>query len=258
MERAAYWLAPLACSAWFLIEPKTTSARMAPPTMSWVLPSRSLIEKIPYSWISWRHFLNWGSFLSVDSSLCQVDLQNQLIHKPNYRGSIKTSLITVLRYRVSQYSLLWRSGRFREWRKVPENCTHTWRGESQSLVSSTPAAPQLKADYTCQLLEQRTLPQNGKIKNVILLPPSGSVHRARSPNGMALLNSAASWAIWSLGASLVRKVGPQAAGEQNLWMDPSSAALLICRSWAILLINICQHSPATFHCGGRDSAPDSV
>jgi hypothetical protein len=33
----------------------------------------SLIEKMPYSWISWRHFLKWGSFLCDNSSLCQVD-----------------------------------------------------------------------------------------------------------------------------------------------------------------------------------------
>jgi hypothetical protein len=32
---------------------------------------------MPYSWISWRHFLNWNSFLCDNSSLCQVDTQNQ-------------------------------------------------------------------------------------------------------------------------------------------------------------------------------------
>ena len=61
----------------------------------------------------------------------------------------------------------------------------------------------------------------------------------------------------------MREVGPQAAGEQvtdrglaelgadylavacleegeqSLWMDPSSEASIICRSWAMLLINIC-------------------
>lgn len=36
----------------------------------------------------------------------------------------------------------------------------------------------------------------------------------RSHDGSALLGPAASWAIWSLGASLVRKFGPQAAGKQ--------------------------------------------
>ena len=36
----------------------------------------SLIEKMPYSWISWSHFLKGGSFLCDNSSLCQVDTQN--------------------------------------------------------------------------------------------------------------------------------------------------------------------------------------
>ena len=44
---AAYWLAPMACSAYFLIEPRTTCPRMAPPTMSWALSLGLLIKKIP-------------------------------------------------------------------------------------------------------------------------------------------------------------------------------------------------------------------
>jgi hypothetical protein len=67
----------MACSPYF-IEPKTASPGMAPPTMIWVLLHWSQLEKMPYSWISWRHFLNGGSFLSHGSSLCQVDAQNQL------------------------------------------------------------------------------------------------------------------------------------------------------------------------------------
>ena len=43
-------------------------ALWAGPSPHWLL-----IEKIPPSWISWRHFLNWGSFFSDDSNLCQVD-----------------------------------------------------------------------------------------------------------------------------------------------------------------------------------------
>jgi hypothetical protein len=70
-------LFPLACSACFLIEPRTTSQGMAPPTMGWALPPWLLIEKMPYSWISWRYFLKGGSFLCENSSLCQVDTQNQ-------------------------------------------------------------------------------------------------------------------------------------------------------------------------------------
>jgi hypothetical protein len=62
---------PLACSACFLIEPMTTSPEMVSPTR--VPPPWSLIEKMPYGSISWRHFPNWSSFLCDNSSLCQVD-----------------------------------------------------------------------------------------------------------------------------------------------------------------------------------------
>jgi len=41
-------LLPLACSACSLIEPKTTSPGMAPPTRGWVLHPWSLIEKMSY------------------------------------------------------------------------------------------------------------------------------------------------------------------------------------------------------------------
>jgi hypothetical protein len=39
----------------------------------------SLIEKMPYSWISWMHFLKGGSFLCDNSSLSQVDTQKQSV-----------------------------------------------------------------------------------------------------------------------------------------------------------------------------------
>ena len=67
-------LLPLACSVCFLIEPKTTSPGMAPPTMG-PPPLITIIEKMPYSQIAWRHFLKGGSFLYDNSSLCQVDTQ---------------------------------------------------------------------------------------------------------------------------------------------------------------------------------------
>jgi hypothetical protein len=66
-------LLPMACSACFVIKPRTTSTGVAPPTMGWALLNRWLIEKMPYSFISRRHFLNRDSFLSDDTSLCQVD-----------------------------------------------------------------------------------------------------------------------------------------------------------------------------------------
>ena len=66
-------LLPLACSAYSLIDPKITSPEMVPPTRD--PPPWSLIEKMLYSWISWRHIPNWSSFLCDNSSLCQVDTQ---------------------------------------------------------------------------------------------------------------------------------------------------------------------------------------
>jgi hypothetical protein len=44
----AYWLAPMACSAFFLIESRTTCPGIAPPTMGWALPNQSPIKKMPY------------------------------------------------------------------------------------------------------------------------------------------------------------------------------------------------------------------
>jgi hypothetical protein len=40
---------------------------------------------MPYSWISWRPFLKGGSILCDNSSLCQVDTQNQPVHPLSQR-----------------------------------------------------------------------------------------------------------------------------------------------------------------------------
>ena len=64
-------LLPLACSAWSPIKPRLPAQRWHHPQGTF--PPWSLIEKMPYSWISWRHFPNWSSFLCDNSSLCQVD-----------------------------------------------------------------------------------------------------------------------------------------------------------------------------------------
>jgi hypothetical protein len=74
-------LLPLACSAFSLIEPRLTAQRWSNPQGAF--PPWSLIEKMPHSWISWRHFPNWSSFLGDNSSLCQVDTQNQPVHLLN-------------------------------------------------------------------------------------------------------------------------------------------------------------------------------
>lgn len=41
----------IACSAYFLMEPRTTTLRMVPLTITWALPSQSLVRKMPYSWM---------------------------------------------------------------------------------------------------------------------------------------------------------------------------------------------------------------
>jgi len=68
-------LIPLAWSACFLIESRSTSPEMTPPTMGCAFPPWSVIEKTLYSWISWRHFLKEGIFLCDNSNLCQDDTQ---------------------------------------------------------------------------------------------------------------------------------------------------------------------------------------
>ena len=78
-----------ACSACFLIEPRTTSLGMAPrPSYPW-----SLIEKMHYSWISWRHFLKGGSFFCDNSSLCQVDTQNQPVQYPTQLKALPSTRV---------------------------------------------------------------------------------------------------------------------------------------------------------------------
>ena len=64
-------------SACFLIDPRSTCPGTGPSKMDWALPYQSLIKKMPcrfsFSWIFWRHLLNWDSLLSDDFSLFQVD-----------------------------------------------------------------------------------------------------------------------------------------------------------------------------------------
>lgn len=65
----------LACSTCFLINPRTIGPRIEPQTMGWALHDRSLIEKMPYVWVSCRHFHNWSSLLSDRFSLCKVEMK---------------------------------------------------------------------------------------------------------------------------------------------------------------------------------------
>jgi hypothetical protein len=66
-------LLPLVCSACSLIEPSLPAQRWSHPQGAF--PPWSLIEKMPYSWISWRHLPNWSSFL-CDNSSCVKLTQN--------------------------------------------------------------------------------------------------------------------------------------------------------------------------------------
>jgi hypothetical protein len=74
-------LLPLACSASSLIEPRLPAHRWSHPQGAW--NPWSLIDKMPYSCISWRHFPNWHSFLCDNSSLCQVDTKAASHHSNN-------------------------------------------------------------------------------------------------------------------------------------------------------------------------------
>jgi hypothetical protein len=55
-------------------QPRDSTTHNGPSFHPW-----SLIERMPYSWISWRHFLKGGSFLCDNPSLHQVDTQNQAV-----------------------------------------------------------------------------------------------------------------------------------------------------------------------------------
>jgi hypothetical protein len=74
-----YWFASLVLLSLLSYGTCTTSPGMAPPITQFLL--RTVIEKMPYSWISWRYFLKGGSFLCDNSSLCQVDTQNQAVQE---------------------------------------------------------------------------------------------------------------------------------------------------------------------------------
>ena len=76
----AYQLASYGLIACFLIETRTTILRKIPSSVGWVFSHWSPIEKMPYRWILWRHFLNWGSFSSNGYSLCQVNTQKQPLY----------------------------------------------------------------------------------------------------------------------------------------------------------------------------------
>jgi hypothetical protein len=97
-----HWLAQIA----FLQNPRLLAQRWYHPQGAF--PLWSLIEKLPHSWISQRHFPNGSSFLCDNSSLCQVDTQNQPIHPLSIRcySSFQGYL-----GKVGDGDLLWSEGR---------------------------------------------------------------------------------------------------------------------------------------------------
>ena len=64
-----FWLAQLALllKQYIRIPAHSWKYPQAPP------PWSSLIEKMLHSWMSWRHFPSWNSFLCDNFSLCQID-----------------------------------------------------------------------------------------------------------------------------------------------------------------------------------------
>ena len=113
-----YWL-PLACSACSLIETKTTSPEMAPPTRG-PPPHWSLIEKMSYSWILWRHFPKWSSFLCDNSSLCQVDTK--------VASTGPTSLFSSVQWHIILSFLMWlrKVQVSPEWESCVERVEENW------------------------------------------------------------------------------------------------------------------------------------
>lgn len=70
-------LLPIACSACFLMETRTTSPGMSSLTIGWPLPHWPLIEKCLTA------AYHRGYCVSNDSSLCHVDTQNWPVHLPS-------------------------------------------------------------------------------------------------------------------------------------------------------------------------------
>ena len=85
-------LLPMACLACFLIEPRTINPGVASSTDGCPFPHEPLIKEMScrpdYYLILWKHFLNWYSLLSDDSSLCQVDIKLASTSHANFDLSV--------------------------------------------------------------------------------------------------------------------------------------------------------------------------
>ena len=74
---ASYWLAPHGLLSLLFYSTQDYQPMGGTTQRGLGSAHQSLIKKMPYkhaySQVLWRHFLNGGSLLSVNSSLCQVD-----------------------------------------------------------------------------------------------------------------------------------------------------------------------------------------
>jgi hypothetical protein len=96
---------------------------------------------MPHSWISWRHFLKWSSFLCDNSSLCQVDTQTQQVQRVWLFYACL--FVCFLEYHVNLFSyyhpfVLVDLAVF-----VLERCGYiTWYTDIQDILLHPPAPPQ--------------------------------------------------------------------------------------------------------------------
>ena len=76
------------CSPHFLMEPRTTRQEWYSP----IAISNKMSCRLSYTLISQGYFLNWGSLLSDDSSLCQANIKlASIINVNTYWGEMNTS-----------------------------------------------------------------------------------------------------------------------------------------------------------------------
>jgi hypothetical protein len=83
--------------------------------MRWALPCQSLIKKMTYSLILWRHFLSWGSLLSDNSSFCQVGIKlASTLGNPNQTGDFILHPLRMTKINKTSDSSCWQGCRVRE------------------------------------------------------------------------------------------------------------------------------------------------
>jgi hypothetical protein len=66
----------------------------------------SVITKMHYSWVSWKHFLKGGSFLCDNSSFCQVDTQNQPVHTDTHTHNANYTYLCTKVYALELLTLI--------------------------------------------------------------------------------------------------------------------------------------------------------